>query len=98
MLLEVGADGAGIGEWGIGNRKGGLLPHLVRGELLLRFPIPDSRFTAHQKYPSSFFCSIDAPGAWSIMRPWRSELVLTSISAITASSVSAVDSIAPVSG
>ncbi len=98
VLMEVGTDGAGNRESGIGNRNGGALPHCIRGNLLFRFSIPDSPFAAHQKYPSSFFCSIEAPGAWSIMRPWRSELVLTSISAMTASSVSALESMAPVSG
>src|SRR5690606_38941399 len=52
----------------------------------------------HQKYPSSFFFSIEAVGSWSITRPWRSELVATSISAMMSSRVSACDSIAPVSG
>ena len=52
----------------------------------------------HQKYPSSFFFSIDAPGSWSITRPWRSELVVTSISAMIFSSESASESMAPVSG
>ena len=53
---------------------------------------------AHQKYPSCFFFSIDADGSWSITRPWRSDVVATSISAMIFSSVSASDSIAPVSG
>ena len=53
---------------------------------------------AHQKYPSSFFFSIEAVGSWSITLPCRSELVATSISAMIASSVSASDSMAPVSG
>jgi len=52
----------------------------------------------HQKYPSCFFFSIDAAGSWSITRPCRSDDVATSISAMTFSSVSAPDSIAPVSG
>ena len=52
----------------------------------------------HQKYPSCFFFSIEADGSWSITRPWRSDVVATSISAMIASSVSASDSIAPVSG
>ena len=52
----------------------------------------------HQKYPSSFFFSIEAVGSWSITLPCRSELVVTSISAMIASSVSASDSMAPVSG
>src|SRR5207342_2566507 len=52
----------------------------------------------HQKYPSCFFFSIDAVGSWSITRPCRSDVVATSISAMILSSVSASDSIAPVSG
>ena len=53
---------------------------------------------AHQKYPSCFFFSIEADGSWSITRPWRSEVVATSISAMIFSRVSAPDSMAPVSG
>src|SRR5690606_19960869 len=52
----------------------------------------------HQKYPSCFFFSIDAEGSWSMTRPWRSDVVATSISAMIFSRVSARDSIAPVSG
>ena len=52
----------------------------------------------HQKYPSRFFFSIDADSSLSISRPWRSEVVEACISAMIASSVSASDSIAPVSG
>lgn len=64
-----------------------------------RVPSPESRLhRTHQKYPSSFFFSIDAPGSWSITRPCRSELVVTSISAMIFSSESASDSMAPVSG
>ena len=51
-----------------------------------------------QKYPSCFFFSIDAALSWSITRPCRSELVVSSISWMIAGSVSARLSIAPVSG
>src|SRR5690606_11950935 len=44
----------------------------------------------HQKYPSCFFFSIEAAESWSITRPWRSELVVSSISWITSGSVVAV--------
>ena len=37
-------------------------------------------------------------GSWSMTRPWRSDVVASSISAMIFSSVSASDSIAPVSG
>ena len=52
----------------------------------------------HQKYPSCFFFSMDAAGSWSITRPWRSEVVVSSISWMMSGSVSASLSIAPVSG
>ena len=52
----------------------------------------------HQKYPSCFFFSIDADWSWSMTRPWRSELVVSSISWMIAGSVSASLSTAPVSG
>ena len=54
--------------------------------------------SGHQKYPSCFFFSIDAEGSWSMTRPWRSDVVATSISAMTFSNVSASDSMAPVNG
>ena len=41
---------------------------------------------------------LDAEGSWSISRPWRSEVRVTSISAMIFSSVSASDSKPPVSG
>src|SRR6185312_7308124 len=52
----------------------------------------------HQKYPSRFFFSIDEASSESIRRPWRSEVVALRISATMSCSVSASDSIAPVSG
>ena len=52
----------------------------------------------HQKYPSRFFFSIDPASSVSISRPCRSDLVAARISAMMSSSVSASDSIAPVSG
>jgi len=52
----------------------------------------------HQKYPSCFFFSMLAAWSWSIARPWRSDVVVSSISWITASSVAASLSTAPVSG
>jgi hypothetical protein len=51
-----------------------------------------------QKYPSCFLASIEALASRSMTRPWRSEVVVATISAITFSSVSASLSIAPVSG
>ena len=44
------------------------------------------------------FFSIDAAESWSIMRPWRSDVFVNSISWITSGSVAAVDSTAPDSG
>ena len=52
----------------------------------------------HQKYPSRFFFSIEEASSESIRRPWRSEVVDLRISAMMSRSVSASDSIAPVSG
>src|SRR5271163_1693641 len=52
----------------------------------------------HQKYPSRFFFSIEEASSESIRRPWRSEVVALRISATISRSVSASDSIAPVSG
>src|SRR5690606_16984104 len=52
----------------------------------------------HQKYPSRFFFSIEPASSLSIRRPWRSEVRAVSISATIFSSVSASDSMAPVSG
>ncbi len=52
----------------------------------------------HQKYPSRFFFSIDEASSESIKRPCRSEVVALRISATMSRSVSASDSIAPVSG
>ncbi len=52
----------------------------------------------HQKYPSCFFFSIDPEESKSITRPCRSEVVVRSISWITAVNVSASLSTAPVSG
>src|SRR5206468_11887517 len=42
----------------------------------------------HQKYPSCFFCSIEAGESWSIMRPSRSEVRATNISSMISASVS----------
>ncbi|MCY1540071.1 hypothetical protein D9M68_756850 [compost metagenome] len=52
----------------------------------------------HQKYPSCFFFSMEAAESWSITRPWRSEVVVRSISWMISGSVAASDSTAPVSG
>ena len=52
----------------------------------------------HQKYPSRFFFSMDPASSLSIRRPCRSEVRAVSISPTIFSSVSASDSIAPVSG
>ena len=52
----------------------------------------------HQKYPSRFFFSIEEASSESIRRPWRSEVVALRISATMSRSVSASNSIAPVSG
>ncbi len=51
-----------------------------------------------QKYPSRFFFSIEPASSRSISRPWRSEVLAVSISLTMPSSVSASDSMAPVSG
>ena len=58
----------------------------------------DQSDEAHQKYPSTFFASIDAPPSPSIIRPARSDCREPSISAITSSSVAAGDSMAALSG
>jgi len=53
----------------------------------------------HQKYPSCFFFSIEAlPASRSIARPWRSDVVVSSISATISSTVAASLSTAPDSG
>ena len=52
----------------------------------------------HQKYPSCFFFSIEAAWSWSMARPWRSDVVVSSISWMMAGRVAAVLSTAPVSG
>ena len=54
--------------------------------------------TGHQKYPSCFFFSMEAEASLSMTRPCRSEDVATSISSTMSSSVSALESMAPVSG
>src|SRR5690606_4201847 len=51
-----------------------------------------------QKYPSRFFFSMEPASSRSIRRPWRSDVRAVSISATIPSSVSASESIAPVSG
>jgi hypothetical protein len=51
-----------------------------------------------QKYPSCFFFSIEAVSSWSMTRPCRSEVLARIISWMIPGSVSASDSIAPVSG
>ena len=53
---------------------------------------------SHQKYPSCFLRSMEAAASWSITRPWRSEVRVSSISWMMAGSVSALLSMAPVSG
>jgi hypothetical protein len=57
-----------------------------------------ARVGGHQKYPSRFFFSMEPASSASMRRPWRSEVVEPRISPSTASSVSASDSTAPVSG
>jgi hypothetical protein len=52
----------------------------------------------HQKYPSCFFFSMDAAWSLSMARPWRSDVVVSSISWITSGRVRALDSTAPVRG
>src|SRR5215813_1960095 len=54
--------------------------------------------SGHQKYPSCFFFSIDAVASKPMTRPCRSDLFVNSISRMTALTVSAVDSMAPVRG
>ena len=71
---------------------------LVRVEVGLDVLLDQVRDVSHQKYPSCFFFSIDADWSWSMTRPWRSELVVSSISWMIAGSVSASLSTAPVSG
>src|SRR5712672_1733594 len=51
-----------------------------------------------QKYPSCFFFSMLADWSWSMARPWRSEVVVSSISRMISGSVAASLSTAPVSG
>ena len=55
-------------------------------------------WSIHQKYPSRFFFSIEEASSESMRRPWRSEVVDLRISAMMSRSVSASDSIAPLSG
>src|SRR5690606_19831517 len=101
VLAQVGADGADAGIAGGRSRGGGALRHVAPGRFVLPAGGINHQFriaASHQKYPSSFFFSIDAVGSWSITRPWRSERVATSISAMMSSRVAASDSIAPVSG
>src|SRR5690606_32777374 len=53
----------------------------------------------HQKYPSCFFFSMPAPpSSLSIARPWRSLVVVSSISCTTSLKLAAPLSTAPVSG
>ena len=52
----------------------------------------------HQKWPSCFFFSNELMPSWSATRPWRSDVVASNISWMIRGNVSAVDSIAPVSG
>ena len=47
---------------------------------------------------SVFFFSMLAAWSWSIARPWRSEVVVSSISLMISGSVAASLSTAPVSG
>ena len=73
---------------------------LVLVRVQVRFDVGrnEIRDVRHQKYPSCFFFSIEADWSWSITRPCRSEVVVSSISWMIAVSVSASLSIAPVSG
>ena len=71
---------------------------LVRDEVRLDVLGDQLRRVRHQKYPSCFFFSIEAAPSWSMMRPWRSEVVASSISWMIWVSVSASLSIAPESG
>ena len=52
----------------------------------------------HQKYPSCFFFSMLAAESWSMARPWRSLVVVSSISWMISGKVAASLSTAPVSG
>ena len=52
----------------------------------------------HQKYPSIFFFSIEPDWSWSMARPWRSLVRVSSISRMMSGKVVALDSTAPVSG
>ena len=52
----------------------------------------------HQKYPCCFLISIDPSESRSITRPWRSEVLVASISSTMSSVVVAPLSTAPVSG
>ena len=56
------------------------------------------RRVRHQKYPSAFLSSMEALESLSMTRPTRSELVVSSISWMMPDSVSALLSMAPVSG
>jgi len=71
---------------------------LVRLEVLLDVGGDQVGDVGHQKYPSCFFFSMDAAESWSMTRPWRSDVFVSSISWMIAGNVSAADSTAPVSG
>ena len=58
----------------------------------------ERRIGQRQKYPSLFFCSMEPASSWSIIRPWRSDVLASSISWITAGTVEAEDSTAPLNG
>ncbi len=53
----------------------------ILGNEVLRFVAAIAgNHVRHQKYPSCFFFSMLAAWSWSIARPWRSEVVVSSIS------------------
>lgn len=52
----------------------------------------------HQKYPSCFLRSMEPAPSWSMMRPWRSDVVAPRVSATISSRLTALLSIAAVSG
>ena len=69
-----------------------------RGLAVVDAAAGDQADQAHQKYPSTFLASIEAPPSPSIMRPARSDCREPSISVITSSSVAAGDSTAALNG
>ena len=71
---------------------------LVRTEVLVDVDGDEIRRVRHQKYPSCFFFSIEPALSKSMIRPWRSDVVASSISWMMSISVVASLSIAPDNG